>query len=188
MNAPWRNALPISLEVCGTEYEIRSDFRVALDICSAMSDPELSDEEKALVSVDILYPAFESMPPEYYQEALGKCCWFINGGEDGQKKKGPTLVSWEQDFSLIVAPVNRILGKEVRALEYLHWWTFLSAYYELGDCTFAQIVRIRDLRARGKPLDKSDREWYRRNQHLVDFKVKYTEAEQDILKQWGVSV
>lgn len=80
--------------------------------------------------------------------------------------------------------VHRIVGREIRGIKYLHWWTFLSAFYEIGDCTFAQIVRIRNLKAKGKNLDKADQEWYRQNRHLVDFKVKYTEAEETELERW----
>jgi len=53
----------------------------------------------------------------------------------GPKRKAK-LADWEQDFPLIVNPVNRVLGYEVRDCEYCHWWTFLSAYYEIGDCLF----------------------------------------------------
>ena len=85
-----------------------------------------------------------------------------------------------------MAPINRVLGKEIRAAEYLHWWTFISAYYEIGgDCTFAQIVRIREKKAKGKPLDKQEQAWYRQNRSLVDFRTNYTKAEDDVLKQWG---
>ena len=77
------------------------------------------------------------------------------------------------------------MGVEIRSVEYLHWWSFLSAYYEIGDCVFAQIVRIRNLKARGKSLDKADREWYQQNRELVDLKTTYTEQENELLKQWG---
>lgn len=70
-------------------------------------------------------------------------------------------------------------------IDYLHWWTFLAAYYEIGECTFAQIVHIRDKLSRGQRLDKTDQEWYRRNRELVDFKRKYTDAEDELMKQWG---
>ncbi len=185
MNVPWKILLPTSLEICGTDYDIRSDYRAALDICAALSDPELTSEDKAEAALDILYPDFGAMPHTHYREALERCFWFINGGESEQTQTKPLrLVDWEQDFKYIVAPINRIAGKEVRSMEYLHWWTFLSAFYEIGDCTFAQIVRIRNLKARGKRLDKADQEWYRQNRHLVDFKVKYTEAEDAELSRW----
>lgn len=179
--------LPKSLTVCGSEYEIRSDYRAALDICAALSDNELTDQEKAFVALDLLYPGFSKMPHEHYQEAIRQCFWFINcGSEEDHTQKAPKLMNWEHDFQYIVAPVNRVVGQEIRAIPYLHWWSFISAYYEIGDCTFAQIVRIRDMKARGKPLDKQDREWYNRNRHMVDLPTSYTEAEKDILKAWGV--
>ena len=174
-------ALPTSLLVCGSEYEIRSDYRAVLDICTALSDNELDGQEKAVVALDILYPAFADMPPEHYEEAIRQCFWFINcGGEED-----PKLMDWEHDFKHIVAPINRVVGKEIRAMDYLHWWSFISAYYEIGDCTFAQIIRIRDLKARGKTLDKVDREWYNRNRSMVDLPTNYTETDDLILKQWG---
>ena len=93
-------------------------------------------------------------------------------------------MDWEQDFQYIVAPINRVAGGEIRSVEYMHWWTFVSFNYEIGDCLFAQIVRIRDKMARGKPLDKEERAWLRDNRRLVEFKHKYTEAEDEILNQW----
>lgn len=189
--------LPTSVAVNENEYEIRSDYRAALDICAALSDLDLDEQEKAAVILDIFYPAFAGhqrameddkviMPQEHYQEAIERCFWFIGGGaEKKNPTKQPQLVDWEQDFQYIVAPVNRVLGHEVRAEKYLHWWSFLSAYMEIGECLFAQIVRIREKKATGKPLDKSDKEWYRKNRHMVDMKTGYTEQENDILRQWG---
>lgn len=186
--------LPKSLNVCGVDYGIRSDFRAALDICAALEDAELNTQDKVLVSLSILYLDFDDMPFGHYEEAIKQCFWFINGGSDTPDKKEPKLISWKQDMQFIIAPINRVLGQDIRAVEYdqetneggVHWWTFLSAYMEVGDCTFAQIVRIRNLKAKGKKLDKSDQEWYRQNRHLVDIENQYTDMEQDILKQWGV--
>lgn len=177
--------LPTSVEINGADYEVRTDFREILDICAACSDPELSGEEKTAVVLSIFFKDVDSLPPEYWREGVEMCFWFINGGVSNESSKSPRLMDWEQDFPYICGPVNRVLGEEVRAVEYMHWWTFLAAYMEIGDCTFAQVVRIRDHLARGKPLDKQDRIWYRQNRHLVDFQKKYTSAEQDLLKEWG---
>lgn len=185
--------LPTMLEVGGEAYDIRYDYRCILDIFSALEDPELESQDKAYVAVSIFYPDFDDIPAECYQEAVERCFWFINGGEVDAGKKGKRLVSWEQDFRYIIAPVSRVLGTDVRSIPYdrekntggLHWWTFLSAYMEIGDCVFAQIVRIRNLKASGKKLDKSDQEWYRQNRHLVDFKQTFTEVEEEVLSGWG---
>ena len=44
MDDKWK--LPYSIELNGELYDIRTDFRVILDILQAMSDPELTEQEK----------------------------------------------------------------------------------------------------------------------------------------------
>lgn len=155
--------LPKSVMVGGEEFAIRYDYRVILDIFEAMNDPDLSEEDRALAVLQMFYPEWEALSD--FDEAIHECMIFINGGKDQPEgRKAPNLVDWEQDYPYIVAPINRVLGYEARAVDYdpnensggLHWWTFLAAYYEIGDCLFAQIVRIREKKAKGKPLDKSD--------------------------------
>lgn len=184
--------LPVKLDVGGRKYNIRSDYRVILEICTALNDPDLNQAEKVFAALDMFYPELDEMPADNYQEAVEKCFWFISCGDEEQKKPAPKLVDWEQDFRYIVAPINRVCGRDVRSIPYdretntggFHWWSFISCYYEIGECLFAQIVRIRNAKAKGKPLDKSDKEWLRENRHLVDFKSKYSSAEEDILKKW----
>ena len=176
--------LPKTVFVGGREYSIRSDYRAILDICEALTDPELSNEEKAEVMLYIFYPEFADMPTKDWQEAAKQCIWFINCGDEGDNRKRPKLMDWEQDFQYIAAPINRVVGQEIRSMPYLHWWTFISAYYEIGNCFFAQIVRIRSLRAKGKRLEKADQEFYRENKRLVDIKEKYSEAENTLLQEW----
>lgn len=176
--------LPTTAEICGEKYEIRSDYRAALDILTCLTDPELTPEERTIVALDIFYPDMTSIPENGIQAAIDYMVWFLNCGDEGDNRKRPKLMDWEQDFQYIVAPVNRVIGQEVRAMPYLHFWTFISAYYELGDCMFAQIVRIRSLKAKGKKLDKADQEFYRENRRLIDIKQKYTEADDLAISKW----
>lgn len=189
------------MEIAGEKVPIRTDFRVILDILESMNDPELSDGDKGEAALEIFYPDLTTVTD--YGAALEACLRFIDGpGEPlQQKRKSPRLMDWEHDFDHIIAPVNRVLGYEARAVPYreeideatgtwyceggLHWWTFLAAYMEIGgECTMAQIVTIRDKLARGKKLEKHEREWYRRNRELVDLPQKLSETEDAILKDW----
>lgn len=176
--------LPTALTVGGREHAIRSDYRPALDILQALGDAGLEDSDKALVVLTILYEDFDEMLQEDYTEALKAAFRYLNGGQEDEGAPSRRLMDWKQDLPLVIPPINRVLGAEVRAVPYVHWWTFLAAYQEVGDCLFAQVVRIRDKKAQGKPLDKADRDFYRCNRHLVDFKVEYTEAEQKFLDAW----
>ena len=176
--------LPKSVYICEKEYKIRSDYRAILDICSALSDPDLTDNERAEAVLTIFYPDFDEIPQSDYQEAIHKCFWFLRGGEEERQTNQQQLVSWEQDFGLICPPISRIIGRDIRGMEYLHWWSYLAAYMEIGDCLFAQVVSIRAKKAKGKSLDKQDREFYRHNRDLIDIKKPLTESEQGILKEW----
>ena len=184
--------LPKSVEINGENFDIRYDFRVVLDIFEALNDAGLSEKEKAFVVLKIFYVDFENITD--YNVAIQECFSFINGGaHESTAPRSPKLVDWENDFTYIIAPINRVVGYEVRERDYdietntggVHWHTFLSAYYEIGDCLFAQIVSIRDKKARGKKLDKTEREFYKRNRDIVDFKTEYSAKEDALLKQWA---
>lgn len=177
-------SLPTEVEIGGNVYPIRSDYRAILDIFGTFEDPDMDNNQNALAALDIFYPDFLTIPGEQLREAAEKMLWFINCGDEGDNRKRPKLMDWEQDFQYIAAPINRVVGQEIRSMPYLHWWTFISAYYEIGDCFFAQIVRIRSLRAKGKRLEKADQEFYRENKRLVDIKEKYSEAENTQLQEW----
>lgn len=174
------------------DYEIRTDYSVVMDIFEALRDPELTEQERAEAVLTMFYMEPETIPEEYLNDAVESCFAFLRGGRDTSKKNDPVLVDWKKDFPLIVAPVNRVLGYDIRNVDYdeetnaggVHWHTVLSAYMEIGDCFFAQIVGIRSKKARNKPLDKQDREFYRKNRELIDMETVYTEAEQDIMKEW----
>ena len=86
-------------------------------------------------------------------------------------------MDWEQDATLIIAAVNRVVGREIRADKYMHWWTFLSAYMEIGECTFTHILSIRQKRATGKKLEKWEQDYIRDNKDVVLLKDKLTEQE-----------
>lgn len=182
MNAPWNISLPMALTVGGEEKAIRSDYRPALDCFLALTDPELDEYNRAMELLDILY--VDDIEPEDAQKAIDQALWYLNGGESDRDTKQPRVVAWEQDFNLIAAPISKIVGQDIRGMEYMHWWTFLQCYSSIGDCLFAQVVSIRDKKARGKKLSKEDREFYRRNRDIIDIKTKVTDAEAEILKEW----
>lgn len=179
------------MNIDGEDYDVRADFRVILEIIEVLNDPEFDNAEKMQFVIEAFYPDSERILD--VETAIKECFRFIDMGRDEKHGKGPRLVDWEKDFEYIIAPVNRVLGYEARAVQYdeennsggLHWWTFMSAYMEIGgDCLMSQIVNIRDKQARGKPLEKYEKQWLRRNRSLVELKQKYTSAEDDLIKQW----
>ena len=188
---PWK--LPTSLDVNGKEYSIRSDFRVILDILSAMNDPDIfepgmteeeKDQEKVFTMLRILYADFDSMPPKDWQEASRKACEFIDCGIKNDGKPRPRTMDWEQDAPIIIPAVNKVNNAEVRATDYMHWWTFIGYYMEIGDCTFSTILDIRRKLRKHKKLEKWEREYYDENRELIDFKSAHlTDDEDEFIRQ-----
>ena len=176
--------LPKTATIDGIEYAIRSDYRAVLDVLAISEDPEITDEERGALALEVFYPDFDTMPRGIHRDAIDYLVWFVAGGDVAAKPPKRKLADWAQDFPIIVGPVNRVLGYEVRSVEYLHWWTFLGAYMEVGDCLFAQVVTIRQKLARHKKLEKYEREFYRENRDLVDLRTKETDAEKKIMKAW----
>lgn len=179
MDDQWR--LPETIELGGEEYDIRTDFRAILDILKAMADPELSDSEKAEVMIKILYWDYEEIPVELLDEAAQKGKEFIDCGITGEGKSKVQLMDWEQDSPIIAPAVNKNIGKDIRSLKYMHWWTFLGAYMEIADGLFSQVLYIRQKKAKGKKLEKWEMEFYKNNKKLIDLKqtVRKRSAEEE---------
>ena len=74
-------SLPKSLLVAGEDRLIRWEYRDVLTILSAMSDPELTPEDKALVALVIFYPEAGTIPREALPEAAEQMNRFIDGGQ-----------------------------------------------------------------------------------------------------------
>ena len=174
--------LPKSVEVGENTYQIRTDFRTILEIFVMLDDPDLSDADKTEALLRIFYV---NRPPEA-ELALQAFTDFVDPrhGSQGKKPSG-RLIDWSQDFDLMVAPINHILGFECRAVDYLHWRTFLSAYLEIPpESVFARVLRIREKLRTGKKLEKNERSWYNKNRELVHLKPKFSKDEEKIISSW----
>lgn len=178
---PWN--LPESVEIGGVVYELHTDFRDVLEIMNYLNDSDTPEVLRWRIAVALFYEG--QIPDVDMQEAMEYLAAFIACGEsDG--KPGPKLLDWEQDARAIVADVNKVAGREIRSLHYLHWWTFLSYFQAIGEGQLSTIIGIRDKLRRGKKLEKWEQDYYRENKSRVDFKKKYSAedlAEQERLKR-----
>ena len=176
-------SLPISVEIDGKEYAIRNkcDYRVVLDVISALNDEELEMEYRIECALFIFYEDLTGLKD--IQTAIMEMMKIINLGEETteEEQHKPQLMDWEHDFSQIVPPISRVLGYSVRdANHYTHWYDFIGAYMEIGECTFSNIVSIRNKRIKGKKLENWEQEFYKENKKMVDLPQNLTEEE----KEW----
>ncbi len=190
MASAWE--FPTSLNVGGIDYEIRTDYRAVLDLMAALNDPDLTDSDAQMtaymqsrVILEIMFPNCDDIPVEHLQEALDKVSEFIDMGISDDRKK-PKTMDWEQDAPILIPAINKVLNCEIRAQKYIHWWTFLGAYMEIGEGLFSSIVNIRQKKAKGKKLEKWEQEFYKENKALIDFQSKSqrSQEEKDMLRDY----
>ena len=170
--------LPTSLEVNGTEYRVRSDFRDVMRVLEAFEDVELDNREKEYICLKVIFVDCDDIPtpdlPDAYQAALN----FIDGGRPGTKKNGPRTMDWTQDAPLIFPAVNKVAGCEVRSVDYMHWWTFLGYFQEMKDTTYATVLSLRHKKAKGKKLEKWEKEFWNGNKDICQIRTRLSAAEE----------
>lgn len=167
--------LPKEAVIGGKPYHLHTDYREILAIFSCLQDEAYPEFLRWYMALALFFE--EEIPDEDYPEAAEYFHWFVNCGQEEPKDPGPQLISWEQDAQDIVADVNKVAGQEIRALPYLHWWTFLGWFRGIGEGNLSTLVSVRDKVRRGKKLEGWEQEYYRRNKNRVVLRKKYSAEE-----------
>lgn len=173
--------LPRSVRVGEQDWAVHADFRDVLDVIGWLDGAQgetLLPEERWYVALALFYRDFPQMPETCRPEAAQKLAEFIAGGRAESGPAGPRLLDWQRDAPLIAAGVNRAAGCEVRALPFVHWWSFLGWFSAIGEGPLATVVAIRDKLRRGKKLEPWELSYYRAHRDQVDLRPARSAAEQ----------
>lgn len=185
--------LPTTITIRDNEFKIREDgdFRMVLDCFEALQDEELSDEERVISSLVIFYGDIQCLDDlstlfpdqETITEAVTKMYDFFNCG---QKSVGAEqqykLIDWSQDEQIICAGINKVANTEVRALPYLHWWTFMGYYISIGESVLSNVVSIRHKIATGKKLEKYEKDFKKDNPNYFSFDYRTAEQKEEDIR------
>ena len=172
--------LPTSITIEDRQYQITNngDYRVILDCFSALSDNELSEDERVLASLLIFYNEFTdlediSQDKELVKNLITEMYSFFNCGEENVgASTGKQLINWDGDSNIITAAINNVAHTEIRSLPYLHWWTFMGYYMSVGESVLSTVVGIRNKLTKGKELEKWEREFKRDNPQYFNWRKK----------------
>ncbi len=168
-------SLPRQTVLGGETYSLHTDFRDILEIFSYLEAPDLPEYIRWQVALALFY--IEPLKEAHFQEGAEYFAWFVNGGGQDSGPEGPPLLDWEKDASIIVADVNKVAGREIREMPYIHWWTFLSWFHGIGEGQLSTVVSIRRKRLEGKKLCDWEADYYRSNRALVDLPRKESREE-----------
>lgn len=179
--------IPTTIVINDREFPIRckGDYRMVLDCFSCLNDFELTDTERALSALIIFYEDFNDIEdfvdmPEGLMESLIKEMYnFMECGENPMHSMSYRTIDWDKDSQMVCSAVNKVAHTEVRSLEYLHWWTFIGYFSEVGESVLSTVVGIRNKIKRNKPLEKYEKEFKNRNPHYFIWDSRTMEQVKD---------
>lgn len=188
-------SLPTSVEIGGVKYGLRNrgDYRTILDIFSVLEDPELEKNERLISALIIFYEDFNSIEDvldcEDIETATKEMFNFFDAGRpESPQTQQRKLIDWAGDETMIVAAVNNVAKTEIRSIEYLHWWTFMSYYMSVGESILSTVVGIREKMTKGKTLEKWERQFKMENPQYFNWNSKTAdeiEAENWVMSVWN---
>ena len=93
-------------------------------------------------------------------------------------KPSVKTMDWVQDETIMFPAINKVAGCEVRTLDYLHWWTFMGYFMEIDEGIFSHVLSIRHKKAKGKKLEKWERDFWQANKDICVLRQKLSAEEQ----------
>lgn len=168
-------SLQTSVDIDGRTFHItnKGDFRMVLDCFSALGDEKLSEDYRVLASLLIFYNEFNTMDDIYretdsIEPLVEQMFLFFNCGQKSApgSDTGYRIIDWDQDSQMICSAVNKVANTEIRALPYLHWWTFMGYFSSVGESVLSTVVSIREKIMKHKQLDKWEKDFKRENPTL----------------------
>ena len=164
--------LPGRVEFHGRSYEIKADFRNILKIFGVLQG-QFPEYIRWRIAAELFYqPALQTQDLAAGLQYLAQ---FLQ--PEGEGASGEKVLDWQVDAPAIIAGVNAAAGQEIRALPFVHWWTFLSWFHGMPPGELSTRVAIRQKRQKGQKLEPWEMEYYRQNKALIDLKPAYSAEE-----------
>ena len=184
--------IPTTITVNDREYPIRcnGDYRMVLDCFSCLNDTSLTEQERGLACLIIFYEDFNDVEDlaqldgDTLSELTQKMYKFFECEENPVHTTRFKLLDWEQDSQLIASAVNKVAQTEIRSVEYMHWWTFMGYFSEVGESVLSLVVGIRNKIKREQKLEKYEKEFKKNNPHYFIWNSQTTEeqTEEELIK------
>ena len=124
-------------------YPIDSDFQTGIMISQCMADESLSNDEKFLTAMDLLFP--QDKPP--VNEAEEAITWFLNeynhdNMSSKKKEKEEIVFDFDIDQWRIYAAFKSQYNIDLNT-EQLHWFVFMGLLSNLAECALTRVMDIR---------------------------------------------
>ena len=170
------DSLPKTVQICGREYPINSDFRAAVEF-EILIQSDASPKKKTRGAIRLF---FGDSPPPFPENVLVEAAAGFYAGvgsdsDDRPKKNRKRIYSFAQDGDYIAAAFRSQYGIDLLTIPYMHWYEFRALFKGLEES--CEIVKIMGYRAAelSKIKYKPERERIARLQEI--YKIKSGNAK-----------
>ena len=173
----------ILLDKLPTEYEgylIRTSYRIGIQICLCLEDPDYTEQEKTAICLNLLYG--NGMPDP--ETAIKGLSWFLSCGKEEKKQvgKNKTLFYFDFDAGRLYSSFKQTYGIDLHKID-MHWFEFIELMGSLDEhSAFENAIQIRDYDM-SDLKGKARANMQRMKQNLTP-EVKYSAEEQEAIDKF----
>ena len=174
-------------------YPIDADFQIGIQIMQAFEDEELSEQERMMVAISLLFLGCDkeyeeedekSIPfPDSYQTAAEGVLWFLKewnhdkeSNDNGKDKV--RVLDFDIDQWRIYSGFRQHYNINLNT-DKLHYWEFMGLLTTFPDCAFTKVIDIRAKEITNK-MSAEERSAYKKLKERYALKqrtVMYTDEE-----------
>lgn len=170
--------LNVLLEDMPEEYEgykIDSSFRTGILMSQCLSDTELTEREQRFVAANLLF-GDELPPPEL---AIAGVCWFMSANNydnyEGVKPSSVILMDFGVDQWRIYAAFMSQYHIDLNKAD-MHWFIFRGLLDNLNECSFTDVMQLRQKEI-PTYLSAKEKEEFKRRQRIFQLGRKSDDSE-----------
>jgi hypothetical protein len=164
------------------EYEINTDYRVALT-CMQVVEDDISDIERAYAIIGLLFD--EEIDNDSMNEALTKAIKFLQCGEEVTNNTTTKKdMDFEQDKAYIMSSFFADYKIDLSEVKEMHWWKFCDLISGLSsECILNRVRDIRnyDINEIKDPKEKSK---LMKAKESVALKDRFNDEEQKVIDEF----
>ena len=161
----------------GKDYKINTDFNVALRCFEVIEDTEISDTERTLA---VLFLLFGFIPEDNLEEFLAKAALFLQCGTKDNNSSGERDIDLNADRSYINASFMSDYRIDLSQTK-MHYWMFIDLLKGLTEhCILSRVREIRNYDL-SDVKDAKTRNKIIKAQESVALPKKFTKEEQEAI-------
>ena len=139
---------PTYVSLNGKRYDINTDFRVAIRCSKIATDKSITNTERALAIIYLLFGEEALNDDENGSELLDKALLYLSCGKEVESNDEEPDMDYEEDMDYIEASFMSDYHIDLSNIK-MHWWKFNKlinglSNSEMGNCCV--LNRIRNLR------------------------------------------